>query len=293
MLSALITYAVPLNLVLLMLAAGTDIQRSAFSNLNLVKPVLVGALGQLLLLPPIAIAIVSVVKCNEVVGAALVIIALCPGGGISNAYCYLARCNVLLSALITTVGTLCCLITIPVWFAALAYLPSFQNQLGAIPAMTVLGQLAAFMIAPLAIGAIAREVAPRFVGRASAMLRTLSLGLVAFILAVTLVTVASQNQELFFDIATTSVLFILLAFVLGAALGRPFTKEVQAVITIESCVRNIAVALVLGAVVMTNENFAVLVTFLAGYLAAEIAIILPYVAFVARRQAPLNSTVRL
>jgi BASS family bile acid:Na+ symporter len=292
MLHVLVTYAVPLNLVLLMIVAGTEIQRSAFSTYNPLKPVLVGSLGQLVFLPPIALAVISFVKPNEVVAAALVILALCPGGGISNAYCYLARCNVLLSALITAAGTLFCLFTIPIWFMALSYFPGVEHRVAAIPAGAVLGQLAAFMIAPLIIGATAKEMAPQFVERASLMLRTLSLGLVAFILAVALATVASQFVELFFDITITAVLFILAALLLGAALGRPFNTEVRYVIAIESCVRNIALALVLGSIVLKDDNFAVLATFLAGYLAAEIAIMLPFVALAARAKASHSITVR-
>jgi bile acid:Na+ symporter, BASS family len=47
------------------------------------------------------------------VATAILLIALCSGGPISNNYCYLARCNVSLSATITAVGTVLCLVSIP------------------------------------------------------------------------------------------------------------------------------------------------------------------------------------
>jgi BASS family bile acid:Na+ symporter len=289
MLHVLAQYAVPLNLVLLMLVAGTEIRRSHLSNRDLAKPVFIAALGQLLLLPPLALAIIALIKPHPVVGAGLIILALSPGGGISNTYCYLARCSVLLSALMTAAGTVLCLLSIPLWLQTLPQLPGLEHRTAAVPAEFLLGHLFAFMIVPLLIGAIAREVAPQVVDRAGRVLRMLSLGLVALILATTLATVAPRIPEFIFDITTSAVLFIVLAMCLGAVLGRSFSKEERNVIIIESCVRNIAVALVIGTLVLRNEDFALLATFLAGYLAVEIAIMLPYAGLLARGSPALHS----
>lgn len=289
MLHVLAQYAVPLNLFLLMLVAGTEIRRSDISNRDLAKPVIIGALGQLLLLPPLALAIIALIKPHPVVGAGLIILALSPSGGISNTYCYLARRSVLLSALMTAAGTVLCLVSIPLWFQALPHLPALEQRTAAVPAQILLGHLFAFMIVPLSIGAAAREVAPQVVEKASRVLRMLSLGLVALILATTLATIAPQIPEFIRDIMASAVLFIVLAMCLGAILGRSSSREERNVIIIESCVRNIAVALVIGALALKDEAFALLATFLAGYLAIEIAILLPYAALLARSSPPLRS----
>lgn len=283
MLHLLTTYAVPLNLVLLMLVAGTEIRRCHFAQQRILKPVVVGALGQLLLLPLIAIGIVYSMKLHPVVAAGVVILSLCPGGGISNTYCYIARCSVLISALITAAGTVFCLVTIPAWIFALSILPALEGPLAPIPAATVLGHLFAYLIVPLAIGAAARELAPETVERLTSALRKVSIGLVAAILATALASVASQIPELLIDVTMTAGLFIVAAMTVGAALGYTFTEEERHVITIESGVRNIGLALTLGALTMKSEDFPLLAAFLTGYLAIEIAILLPYAALVARR----------
>jgi hypothetical protein len=54
---------------------------------------------------------------------------------------------------------------------------------------------------------------------------------------------------------------------------------------IESGVRNIALALTLGTLTMDEDDFTALAAFLTGYLAVEIAIMLPFAAVVARRRA--------
>lgn len=285
MLYFLTTYAVPFNLGLLMLVAGTEIRRSDLYDLfnpKIVGPILTASIGQLLLVPVVALVVISLVWPTPVVGAALMILSLCPGGGISNIYCYLAKCSVILSASITTAANVLCLLTIPIWLGALSYL-HVEQPLAATPPGAVLLPLAVFMIAPLTLGALAREKLPHLVEWAGNTLRVLSLSLVVCILAVAIATVASEFRANITDIASTAVLFILFAMALGAVLGLPFSDEARHVITIESCVRNIPVALVLGTVILKTEDFPVMATFLSGYLAAEIVIMLLYTGWVAKK----------
>lgn len=284
MLYFLITYAVPLNLVLLMLVAGTEIRRSDLYDLfnpKMVAPILTAAIGQLLLVPVVALVVISLLQPSPVVGAALMILSMCPGGGISNTYCYLAKCSVFLSASITTTANVFCLLTIPIWLEALSYL-HVEQPLAATSPGAILLPLAIFMIAPLSLGALAREKRPHLVEWAGNTLRVLSLSLVVCILAVATATVASEFRTNITDIASTAVLFILFAMALGALLGLPFGDDARHVITIESCVRNIPVALMLGTVILKTEDFPMMATFLSGYLAAEIVIMLGYAAWVAR-----------
>jgi predicted Na+-dependent transporter len=124
------------------------------------------------------------------------------------------------------------------------------------------------------------------------MLRILSLGLIAFILLTSLATVASQVPHLLFDIVVAAGLFILLAMAFGTVLGIKMSEEERHVTTIESGVRNIALALTLGALTMDKDDFSALAAFLTGYLAVEIAVMLPYAAFVARRRGPQRSIAR-
>jgi len=292
MLHFLTTYAVPINLAILMLVAGTEIRRSDLKEIRLLKPAIVGSVGQLLFLPLIGAAIVTFADLHHVVAAGVVILALCPGGGISNAYCYFAKCSVLLSALMTAVGSVFCLVTIPAFIVANPGLLGFDGRLAPVPAATIVQHLIAYMIVPLAIGALARDLAPHVVERSRSMLRILSLGLIAFILLTSLATVASQVPHLLFDIVVAAGLFILLAMAFGTVLGIKMSEEERHVTTIESGVRNIALALTLGTLTMDKDDFLALAAFLTGYLAVEIAIMLPYAAFVARRRTPQGAIAR-
>lgn len=125
MLQFLADLAVPGCLFLLMLIAGTEILHDDFLDLpNNSRSIIIGALCPLIVLPPVVLAISALVSPLPVVAAGLLLLSLSPNGGISNSYCYLARCNVLLSAAITAAGTLLCLVTIPIWLRLLTDTPS-------------------------------------------------------------------------------------------------------------------------------------------------------------------------
>ena len=182
------------------------------------SPVLIGAIGQLALLPFIALAIVNAIALHPTIVSGLLILSLCPGGGISNTYSYLARCNVLLSAMIATIGTLVSLVTIPLWLRVLPSMPG-AHELHAVPASTIILQLLAFMVLPLGLGILARYRTGLLIERIAPSLRTISTALILVILMAALATVGQDLATFAAEIATTATLFIMSAMLLGALLG--------------------------------------------------------------------------
>src|SRR5882672_3293755 len=106
MLAFITDYAVPAGLFVLMLIVGTDLRVADFRRTFQYPIIVLAAVcGQLLLLPLLALLIVATTKLQASLATAIIVLALCPGGAISNYYCYLARSNVALSATITAVTT--------------------------------------------------------------------------------------------------------------------------------------------------------------------------------------------
>src|SRR5689334_12102756 len=107
MLQFVTDYAVPSGVFALMLIVGTEVVAGDFKRLVAYpKAVLLGVAGQLLILPPLVLVIAKVTSISPSVTTWLLLLSLCPGGAISNYYCYLARCNVPLSATITAIKRL-------------------------------------------------------------------------------------------------------------------------------------------------------------------------------------------
>ena len=74
-------------LIVLMFLLGTDLNREAFTNVaRTPKGVLVGMIGQLILLPLIAFTIAWALDLPPVYFMGLVLVACCPGGRSSNVF---------------------------------------------------------------------------------------------------------------------------------------------------------------------------------------------------------------
>jgi BASS family bile acid:Na+ symporter len=282
MLQFLVDYAIPANLLILMFIAGTEITVADFWALRRdPSPVFVGALGQLALLPFIALAIINAIEVNPTIALGVLILSLCPGGGISNTYSYLARCNVLLSAMITSIGTVVSLATIPLW---LRVLPSMPGVHEIVPASTMIGQLLAYMVVPLGLGTLARYRTASCIERVAPSLRRVSTVLIVIILVAALATVGPRLADFAIEIATAAVLFILSAMLLGSILGLRLNHRDAPVLVIESGVRNVGVALLLSSAILTDQDFALFASFLTGYFVVEILIMLTYAKVLASRR---------
>ncbi len=277
MLHALAGYAVPANMLLLMLIAGTEISFSDFSRLREYPvAVMLGSAGQLLFLPLLALLILTTVKLPGEISAGLLLLSMCPGGGISNYYCYLARCNVLLSATITAVSTVLSLISIPLWIELLPVASIVGGAFPGAPVRTIMAQLLVLMVLPLAVGMGLRHFAPIWIAKNAALLKRTSIIVILLILGLATWTTRHELAALFLDILTAAAAFIFSAMALGWVLGITLEKRDRAVLVVESGVRNISVALILGAAMLPRESFGTFASFLTGYFITEIVIMLTY-----------------
>jgi len=284
MLHLIVNYAVPAGLFALMLIAGTEIAAADFVRVvKHPRAIVVGTVGQFVALPLLSLLVTAAIAAGPFISAAVLLLSLCPGGAISNSYCYLARCNVSLSATITAVGTMLCLVGIPLWLWAMC--GSTFSSIPNVPASKVLLQLATFMVLPIALGMALLRVCPRFVERRKKALRRTSFTIVLTILLATAWAVRADIAALARDIVLTAALFILGAMLLGRVLAYGLTPEDGPVLVIESAVRNVGVALIVGRDMFDEPSFARFATFLTGYFLIEIVIMIPYAQFVRARLA--------
>lgn len=286
MLQLLVNLGVPTSVFVLMLVAGTQVRLTDFAVLRQ-RPiaVLLGSAGQLLILPVLGILIVTILSPSPAVAAGILLLTLCPGGGISNYYCYLARIDVLLSATVTSLGTMLSLLTIPLWLWALATLPIASNELPAVPVASIVGQLLLFMILPLGLGMALRHGAPGWIERNRSQLRVTSLAIISILLVLVAWTIRTDLASWAAEILVAATIFVVAAMTLGWIVGLFLEPDARAVLVVESGVRNIAVALILGTALLPRESFSVLATFFTGYFIVEVAIMLAYARWQVRRAA--------
>ena len=115
------------------------------------KAMIVGLVGQLVLLPLIALALGSAFHLEPLFFIGLVLIACCPGGSSSNVFSKLAKGDVALSVSLTAVSSLVTLVTLPLIMNA-ATLRLGESTGITLPVGNLLKQNLLTMLLPIALG---------------------------------------------------------------------------------------------------------------------------------------------
>ena len=112
--SIVIDVFLPLALAFIMFALGLGLTFADFARVaKAPRDFLVGAAAQLILLPAVAFALVSICSLPPELALGVMIIAAAPGGVTSNILTAFARGDVALSISLTAVISLICVVTIP------------------------------------------------------------------------------------------------------------------------------------------------------------------------------------
>jgi BASS family bile acid:Na+ symporter len=265
--------AIPLVTVLLMVVVGLDLTAAEFHRVGR-RPILLatGLLVPPVLLPLLALGLVSLSRPSSTVAAGLLIVAACPIGGISNVYSLLARADTALSVTLTTLSCLLAAVTIPAISRGLEI--ATGNPLGfLVPGRVLVVQLALVIVVPVVSGMFIRARWPALASRYRSTVQHL-----AFTLVVLLVAAIVWNQfDLFLrELAGTipiAMTFALLSFMAGALVGllvRADRPE-RLTLSLEFGTRNVAVAAAIAVTMLGRIDFAV---FGATYFLAELPLML-------------------
>ncbi len=141
------------QLVLAMFGMGLVTRVRAFVEIALEpKPMLTGAAYQLLGIPLITVAMVSLLSLPPEIAVGFFMLAAMPGGSMSNVYTYLGKGNAALSVALTGIMTLLALLTAPLLLRLFAseHLPPEITM----PAGTIIREIFVFLLLPLAAGMI-------------------------------------------------------------------------------------------------------------------------------------------
>ncbi|MFT7288894.1 MAG: BASS family bile acid:Na+ symporter [Halieaceae bacterium] len=162
----LLSLALPLTLFLMMFSMGTTLRAVDFQRLlQSPLPVAVGLCSQLLLLPLLAVLVLSPIPMSPEIYAGFVILALSPGGTTSNVFSYMAGGNVALSITLTAVVSLIAPLSLPLaanWILSQSALGDGSFSLPVLP--TVL-RLVLITVLPVSLGMLLRHWRSSFCDR--------------------------------------------------------------------------------------------------------------------------------
>jgi len=254
--------AVPVVTFLVMTIVGLDLSRPDFERVRARPRILVaGLLGPFLLLPPIALAVLALVPMPEEIRAGLLLLAVCPVGGISNTYNYLARASTALSVTLTAVSCLLAVVTMPLLtrlFEVVLGRPfGFRAPVGPLAA-----QILGMLVLPVAVGMTLRARAPGFASRHETAFRRAAFAGIVLIIGFVLWSEWGRFLANLAASAGAAALFVLLAMGAGflVALGAGADRRERFTLSVVFATRNTAIAAAVAITLLGDTRFAVFAT---------------------------------
>ena len=282
---AVLDIAVPVVTAFIMTIVGLDLARADLERV-VSRPgvVLGGLLGPLFFLPPIALLVLAVVPMPEEVGAGLLLLAVCPIGGISNAYNYLARAVTALSVTLTGLSCLAAVVTMPLlthFFEMVRGRPFGFRA----PVPSLMLQILGLLVLPVALGMTVRSRAPRFTARYQVALKSAAFGSLGLLLAFILWREWGLFLQNLAAITGASALFVGLAMAAGLLVARGVgaDRRERFTLSVEFATRNCAVAVAVAITILGNTRFAIFAT---NYFFTEAVMVGLLIAVFRARSAP-------
>jgi BASS family bile acid:Na+ symporter len=249
----------PLVLASIMYGMGLSLQRADFARLlKLPKPIFVGLLGQLLLLPALAFFIAVLFKVSEEVAIGMMILAACPGGTTSNLLTHLAKANLALSISLTAITTIICVFTTPFLIAfSIAYFAQEQPVEFSL-LKTSLG-LIIITLLPVLIGMLTRHYYAKFALKVEPYFRKLAIVFMLLLIAKICFDERQMLVDGFPDLYIVTISLNLLATLMGVFLAKLFllSKRDGVTLGIEVGTQNATLAILIAVSFIQQPAYAV------------------------------------
>ena len=237
-------------LIVLMFLLGIGLDREAFTNVaRNPKAVLLGMVGQIVLLPLIAFAIAWALKLPPVYFMGLVLVACCPGGSSSNVFSMLAKGDVALSVTLTAFSSVITLFTLPVIMAFVTDFVSSTNGCDIhLPIGKLLVQNIVLLFVPLLAGSLFRKIKPNAATKVARVLGKLAFPALMVLATVFFLQYRREIADNFAVLGLSGALLILFAMLCSGGLSRisGSSAAVRRTIVIEVGMQNAAQAIAIA-----------------------------------------------
>ncbi len=254
------TIILAISLIIIMLGMGLSLRISDFKNVLVYpKAICIGLLNQLVLLPLIGLAIVSLLPMPPEIAVGIMILAACPGGATSNLISYMARADLALSVSLTAVSSICSVFTIP--FIVNYALENYIGERNALQlnVLETIAQIAVIILIPIIIGMIVRHYRPAFADKMNRPVRIASGAILAIVVVALLIkerdTVMHSLQQA--GLATLALNASTMAIGFASAKLLRLKRDQAVSIAIESGIQNSTLAISIAVVLLGNSSLAI------------------------------------
>ena len=232
-------------LTLLMFDLGLSLEWKDFLMvLKRPRPIVIGLLGQLVLLPVLAFCLLQFVSLPTTMLIGVMLIACCPGGSSSNVFSKIAKGDVALSVSLTFVSSIVTLITLPL---IMGWVSSYfgRDVVIRLPVANLFIQNVITMLAPVIVGIVLRKFKAALAMKMSAVLSRLAFPLLMFLAIVFFVVHHNVIIENFGKVGLCVSALLLCCIILATMLGVLFRlrRSERRTIVIEVGMQNAAQAI--------------------------------------------------
>ena len=250
-------------LSLLMFDLGLTLKLEDFTRLlKQPRAVLVGLIGQLVVLPAVAILLVSVLHLEPLYSLGVVLIACCPGGSSSNVFSKLAGGDVALSVTLTALSSVITLFTIPIVLGiAVQQSGAAVEDAVHLPMGNLIVQNIVLRAVPIVLGAIMKWRWPNAASRTDSVLSRIAFPALMLLAGIFFAQHYTEIIANFRQLRMCILVLILLAILVASGLSwiTRLSGAVRRTIVIEVGMQNAAQAIAIASspFIFANDLIAI------------------------------------
>ncbi len=257
--SLLIAVFLPMALAFIMLGMGLSLTLYDFKRILIYpKAMIIGLISQLILLPILGFALVSIFAMDGALAVGVIILAVCPGGPTSNLISHLAKGDIALSISLTAISSVITVATIPV-LVNYSILHFGEEGSVTLPIFQTIGQIVGVTLLPVSIGMIIRKMRPEASMRAERPFKIASGVFFALILIAAIIKERANIVEYFYLVGPVTLLLNVATMAMGILVARIFLLPLKQQITIgiESGIQNGTLGLMIAATLLQNSTMTI------------------------------------
>lgn len=267
--SMLTRIVTPLGIAIIMLGMGLSLTPDDFKRVWIQpKPIFIGIILQIIGLPILGFAFITVLKLDPMLAAAVMLLSACPGGAITNLVSFISKGDAALSVSLTSINSFITVLTIPL--ITTFFLNYFLGEAVAEKVNVTILSLGIIIITipPIIIGMVIKAKAPELAGKSESWVRK---GTIIFILFLASFACYSDKQIFlnnYRELSLYAISLALFSLLLGGIVGVMTRLPRKQVLTlsIEVGLHNSAMAIVIA---LSFLGMPALAIFSAFYLIVE------------------------
>jgi len=250
-----------LSLIIIMFGMGLSLVIDDFKKVLLYpKAIFIGLVNQLVLLPLIGFALISMFSVPIEIAIGVIILAACPGGPTSNLITHLAKGDTALSVSLTAVSSLITVFTIPL--VVNFGINHFTAQTGEefhLDVIKTITQIFIIVVIPVFAGMAIRSKKEKFALKMARPVRIASAIVLALVIAGIFIKERENVIPYFRQAGIIVLLLNLSTMILGyfSALIFKLNRKQSLSISIESGIQNGTLAITIATVLLSNATFAI------------------------------------